>query len=160
MSEEMKKNKREITPEVDFIKKKFDKHLLNKFKYIKGWEELPKVFRRLFGSGNSEDAFKRYSQMGEWFLIDSEGKRYLAHVGQTEFKLVDESDEEIQPSKLEREMKLNLLGVTLRDIFKIVKKKREQEDNRRDKNIVTVTESELINIIKRIIKEEHNRGKM
>jgi len=150
MPNEMEKNKREITPEVDFIKKKFDKHFLNKFKYIKNWEEVPKVFRGLFGSGrNDEAAFKKYSEMGEWMLIDLEGTRYLVHIGPKGIKVVDEGDREVNPSKLERELRLSLFGVTLRDIFQIIKKKREEEETK----IVKMTESELVALIKKIVKE-------
>lgn len=150
----MEKNKREISPEIDYIKKKFDKHFLNKFKYIKEWEELPKTFRSLFGSGrNDKEAFQEYSKMGEWFLIDSEGKRYLALMNPAVLKLVDESDQVILPAKLERELRMNLLGVTLREILEIVKKKREDEENKREKKIVTMSESELVSLIKKILKE-------
>lgn len=157
MSEKMEKNKREITPEVDFIKKKFDKHFLNKFKYVKGWKELPKVFRALFGSGNDDEvAFKEYSKMGEWMLVDSEGKRYLVLIGPNLTKVVDDTDTEVNPSKLERELRLSLFGVNLRDIIQIMKKKREDEENKREKKIVTMSESELLSLIKKVIREQSN----
>ena len=156
MSEEMKRNKREISPEIDYIKKKFDKHFLNKFKYIKEWEELPKTFRSFFGSGRNDkeddkEAFQKYQKFGEFFLIDSEGKTYLAHLNATGLNLVDEGDNGILPAKLERELRMNLLGVTLSEVLEIVKKKREDEENKREKKIVTMSESELVALIKKIV---------
>ncbi len=160
MSNEMEKNKREITPEVDFIKKKFDKHLLNKFKYIKNWEEVPKVFKALFGSGrNDEAAFKEYSKMGEWMLVDSEGERYLVLIGPNLTKVVDDTDTEVNPSKLERELRLSLFGVNLRDIIQIMKKKREEQESKivkmtESRKVVKLKESDITRLVKKVMFEQ------
>ena len=129
-------------PEIEIAKKFFGKHFLNQFKLVNRWTELPKEFKKVFGS---EDVFQIYSEKGDFLFIKGPKKNYLALFFPGEIIIADSSDNFISEFELGAELNLNVLGLTIGDIITHLKNQNTR------KKIVKLTESELIRLVKKVI---------
>jgi hypothetical protein len=147
---------------IKLLKKEFGKHFWNQIKMIDSYKELPKEFRnpQVFGPG----FWDHYAKLGQFFYVTVPPKKYLIllpsgvknPLGEDEpLKVTDEVGRVINPFEVEGQLRIAFLGLTLEDLLKYYRDERVSKFKKMDesKKIIRLTESELIRLVKKIIKE-------
>lgn len=125
-------------PKIEIAKKYFGKHFLNNFKLINNWDEMPKVFRpHLF-----ETSFLIYKRSGDFLFVQGPEESYLVYITPDETIIIDSTGEGVSEFKVETELNIGVISLTLKDIISYLKNKEQKVDK--------LTESDIIRLIKKI----------
>lgn len=136
---------------IKLAKKYFGKHFLNNFKLIDSWNQLPGEFKDIIISPKT---FDLYYKKGDFLFIQGPEKNYLAHISPEGKSIVNSNDHYVSEFELGNQLGINVLGLTIDDLVEHLK----QEKENKMKNIVKLTESDLVRLVKRVINEQQEEA--
>ena len=135
------------------IRNLFGDDYMDNFKVVHKLSDIPmKLLSHLWGH-EAERYFNNYMKHGKLFWANTDGGQFLIHLSKDGMIMIsNEKDHLVKPEHFEFQSGLQYVGLKLEDFLEFLTK----EDNKKE-NVVKLTESDLVRLVKRVIKE-HEEG--
>ena len=126
------------------------KDYMNKFKVVHKLSDIPmEMVRHLWGFGEAERYFNHYMKHGKFFLVKTDDENFLIHQNNDGLITIsNDKDQNVRPQRFEHKLGISYLGLSMEEFLDYLLKKDSMK-----KNVVKLTEDDLVRIVKRVIKE-------
>jgi hypothetical protein len=129
-------NEPDVTEKIIEKMTRIDKHFFNRFVIIKNFEMLPKKFKKVFPEDRyAETYFKSYSTKGTLFLVRTPfSKDFLILLEPDRMIIADERDIYYSERDVEKLLRLNSFGVSLRELLTYIIKRKQKTQIKEPEN--------------------------
>ena len=130
-------NEPDVTEKIIERMTRLDKHFFNRFTIIKNYEMLPKRFKKVFPDDRS--SAKRYLESylakGTLFLVRTPfSKDFLVLLEPNGMIIADEKDRTHSSEVVEKLLRLNSFGVSLRELLTYILKRKNETETKKTEN--------------------------
>ena len=131
------KKEPDVTEKIIERMTRLDKHFFNRFVIIKNFEMLPKKFKKVFPEDRefAEKYFQSYSMKGILFLVRTPfSKDFLILLEPDRMIIADEKDRSYSEGDVEKLLRLNSFGVSLRELLTYIIKRKQKTQIKEPEN--------------------------
>jgi len=131
------KKEPDVTEKIIERMTRLDKHFFNRFVIIKNFEMLPKKFKKVFPENRefAEKYFENYLMKGTLFLVRTPfSKDFLILLEPDRMIIADEKDRNYSEGDVEKLLRLNSFGVSLRELLTYIIKRKQKTQIKEPEN--------------------------